>query len=435
MMQKKWTTTIQNFLAVREEDPERELAGKILRFLCASLFVMFSVFSIHYFIQGVFLISGLQAMVAVISALAFGLYKKTKSTSIAGNFILSFGVISAFLRAYLMGGISSPAFFVWPIIPVCTMALMPVRWSLFWSSLYIGIALFFHFAEVMGHSFPSKVTPESIAAVRIVAIILVQVILLAVVYFFRGLNKQYRDLLASKRDEKTNLVRVITHDIAGPISILNYHTKKLEQKVGAAPEFERIHRAIKKMSLLTEEVRELEAIESGKKELQLSAVDVAKVIRELVSFMDVRIHEKHLTIDLSEIKTESGIFVQADESALSHQVLGNLLTNAIKFTPDGGTVKISLKTDGDQVHVSFIDSGIGMPKELVDKIFDSRKQTTRAGTAGESGTGFGMPILKSTVERFGGTVAVKSKPIEEFPQDHGTEVTLNFKVADQVNAA
>ncbi len=103
------------------------------------------------------------------------------------------------------------------------------------------------------------------------------------------------------------------------------------------------------------------------------------------------------------------------------------MTNAIKFSPRGSTIKITTKQDVEgQIKVYISDPGVGMSTELVDDLFDLSKPTSRDGTEGERGTGFGMPLVKKFMQKYGGEISINSKPIEDFPNDHGTEICLRF---------
>jgi len=90
-------------------------------------------------------------------------------------------------------------------------------------------------------------------------------------------------------------------------------------------------------------------------------------------------------------------------------VLRNLLTNAIKFTPKGGTVTIKLEKDKAFANVSVIDSGIGMSEAEIRKLFQADNLVIKAGTSGETGSGLGLLLCKEFVERCGGKLSVHSK--------------------------
>jgi signal transduction histidine kinase len=119
----------------------------------------------------------------------------------------------------------------------------------------------------------------------------------------------------------------------------------------------------------------------------------------------------------------------AEKSSLTYQVLNNLVSNAIKFSDPGSMIKLTISEENNSIFVQIKDAGVGIPADLLGSIFDPKKQTTRDGTQGEKGTGFGMPIVRSYIERFGAHIQVESKTKQESSQDHGTTVTLKFEKA------
>ena len=122
---------------------------------------------------------------------------------------------------------------------------------------------------------------------------------------------------------------------------------------------------------------------------------------------DLRYNADQKNIALVNEITEE-IVVTADEKMLS-SVLRNLISNAIKFTPKGGRVKIEAKTDTDQVKVSVSDTGIGMEKDIIDKLFKIETSFTLRGTGNEKGTGLGLLLCKEFVEKHRGTISVESE--------------------------
>ena len=141
--------------------------------------------------------------------------------------------------------------------------------------------------------------------------------------------------------------------------------------------------------------------------------------------MEQKFSDKDIAL---EMEVDREIHVLAEETSLINSVLNNILTNAVKFSFKGSRIVIRARKQGDRVAVSFRDFGVGMPPSLVAEIFDVRKATHRAGTQGETGTGFGMPLLKRFVDAYDGQVEILSKeqaaPIEE----RGTEIVLSLKM-------
>jgi two-component system, sensor histidine kinase and response regulator len=106
-----------------------------------------------------------------------------------------------------------------------------------------------------------------------------------------------------------------------------------------------------------------------------------------------------------------------------------VVSNALKFSQPGGTIAITARTDGSELYLSIRDQGIGMPDRVRESLFDFTKSHSRKGTAGEKGTGFGMPLMRKFVLLFGGSVDVVSRDIASHPADHGTEFLIRLKLA------
>ncbi|MDC7239683.1 MAG: HAMP domain-containing sensor histidine kinase, partial [Spirochaetales bacterium] len=116
--------------------------------------------------------------------------------------------------------------------------------------------------------------------------------------------------------------------------------------------------------------------------------------------------------------------ILAEEVSLVNTVLVNILSNALKFSSGGSAVRVETEASGDRVILSIIDEGIGIPEEILSRLFDAHaRDTHRRGTNGETGTGFGMPLVKSMMEYYGGDIQVTSTPGE------GTRVSLRFRRA------
>ena len=110
-------------------------------------------------------------------------------------------------------------------------------------------------------------------------------------------------------------------------------------------------------------------------------------------------------------------------------VFWNLIRIAHDAMPSGGVIRIVVEANATYIRASVIDHGIGIPDVLLNQLFDMSKTTSRAGTQGESGTGFGMPLVKKFVEGYGGTLQIDSKDINEFPDNHGTTVKIILKAS------
>ena len=112
-----------------------------------------------------------------------------------------------------------------------------------------------------------------------------------------------------------------------------------------------------------------------------------------------------------------------------HDVLANFISNAIKFSVPGDEIHLSARAEGESCIVEIRDQGIGIEQDKLVHIFDPTISTTTRGTQNEKGTGFGMPLAKSFVEEFNGTLEVHSTSKGVDPDKHGTSIILKLQLA------
>lgn len=232
--------------------------------------------------------------------------------------------------------------------------------------------------------------------------------------------------------ENQQLVRVLCHDLNNTLSVIQLTTSraiKVFDQLTPVQQLElwnRIQRASVKQKDLISYVRELTALESGKKELQLSSVPLLDVIESSKFVFQDKLLEKELKF-IDNLQSE--VKVMAEVVSLTHSVINNLISNAIKFSPRGKAIEVSGNLLGDNKFQLLIkDQGIGIPKETLPDLFSMNKKTSRPGTEGESGTGFGMPLVYATMKAFGGHVEVESATEEQNTQKTGTTFKLTFNV-------
>jgi len=171
-------------------------------------------------------------------------------------------------------------------------------------------------------------------------------------------------------------------------------------------------------------VKELRLLDEHKTAIKLAEFNLKKLIDEAVLIVNMKFEDKkiELIIDVS-----ADLVIVVEKISFINSVLNNLLTNAIKFSFQQSIVKISAQQLDKKLRLSIKDFGIGMPKNLCDDIFKIEKVTTRKGTAGELGTGFGMPLVKKFVLAYQGEIEVFSQEKNPENVSHGTEIILLLK--------
>lgn len=231
--------------------------------------------------------------------------------------------------------------------------------------------------------------------------------------------------IEEKSTELKEMLHIVCHDVANQFAVANLSlelvAKNPEQNTSRF--LPRIEAAVKNGIGLTNLVREMRRSED--KQLTLQPVALRDAFAESLLLIGSRAEEKKLAVnvDVPEVN------VSAEPSALINSVISNIFTNAVKFSHEGGTIDVSGEVQNGMVCVSIRDHGIGMPPSVLEHLFDITKSTSRKGTSGEKGTGFGMPLMHKFVTQFGGKVEVVAREAEDHPDDHGTEFKIWLNLA------
>jgi signal transduction histidine kinase len=234
-----------------------------------------------------------------------------------------------------------------------------------------------------------------------------------------------RSELRQRFEQNANLLRILSHDVATPLSVAQMSVEAMDQGELFDMRRNRTITALSQLSTILNEVRDLQAIIDGKKKAELISINIEEIIHSSLDIFREKLDAKSLQIKIEAENCQ----VSADPFFLRHQVMGNLISNAIKFSNVGSSIEIRVKNLGDRICVSVSDHGEGIPPEILPHLFLLNHKTSRSGTQGEKGTGFGMPIMKTAVEAMQGEIQVESKFRESNPDSHGTEFKIWLKSA------
>jgi two-component system, sensor histidine kinase and response regulator len=236
--------------------------------------------------------------------------------------------------------------------------------------------------------------------------------------------------LQAKIDENESLVRIMSHDLSNYLQVnlsiieLLFFTGMTDGKLTRF--LETMHDMSIKMKELIDNIRNLIAIESGKRNIELQPVSLVEAIGNAGLVFQEKLRAKRLSLLVEPDPIPPDCSVMAEPITFQNTVINNLISNAIKFSYPENAIIIKLRRVGSLYEIRVIDHGAGMPPEVLTSLFDSRKKTSMRGTSGEEGTGFGMPLVKRFVERCGGTINVESKYFEVDREQHGTVVVLTL---------
>lgn len=222
--------------------------------------------------------------------------------------------------------------------------------------------------------------------------------------------------------ERKELLHVLCHDLANPLNAIVGFLDLADDPQTILEVKGLLRQAAANGLALIAMVRQMRAMEDGK--LSLQAVNLSAAVRESAAMLKNLFSAKNIQLDL---RLEPGLMVRAEKTSLVNSVLNNLLTNAVKFSNRGGQVRLAARAEHGRLFLAIRDDGIGMPPPLLRDLFDISKTTSRPGTEGETGTGFGMPLVRRFMQVYGGEISVTSS---DRAAEHGTEVILIFQSAE-----
>jgi two-component system phosphate regulon sensor histidine kinase PhoR len=235
----------------------------------------------------------------------------------------------------------------------------------------------------------------------------------------------FHDLTDVKRVEemRRDFVANVSHELRTPLAsikavIETLQGGALEDREVAQEFLSRADAEVDRLVQLVEELLELSRIESGEAPLARQPVEMAAVLTEALDRLRPQAQKQHVSLTLEIASNLPPIIGDAERL---ERAAVNLIHNALKFTPAGGSVHVSARFVGGAVTVKVSDTGVGIAPEDLPRIFERFYKGDRARSAG--GTGLGLAVVKHTVEAHGGTVSVQSEP------GHGSTFAFSIPAA------
>ena len=224
---------------------------------------------------------------------------------------------------------------------------------------------------------------------------------------------------------KTDFVSSVSHELRTPLTSILGYVEMLGDGCGGELASDQakmlgvVDRNARRLLILIEELLIMSKVESGNFRLSTGPVGLGSLLEGAYQAVlpELTVRDLEVTVDVAP----DGTTIQGDAGQLD-RVMINLLTNAIKFTADGGRVVVSAHPEGDVVVIRVSDNGIGIPLEDQDRIFERFFRSSSTAHLAVPGTGLGLSITKAIVEEHGGRISVSSTP------GVGTDITVTLPV-------
>jgi PAS domain S-box-containing protein len=233
------------------------------------------------------------------------------------------------------------------------------------------------------------------------------------------------DALMQADEHKNIFLSTLSHELRNPLAPLA-NALQLIRMTGMGDAalhypFKLIERQVEFIRRLVDDLMDISRISAGKMQLDVEPIDLRDVIARAVETARPAITQRRHDLVLHVLKAP--MLVKADAGRLE-QVFVNLLTNAAKYTPDGGRIEVRASLGQTEALVHVLDNGVGIPKDMQPHIFELFTQVTGSSSTSGGGLGIGLSLVKNLVELHGGSVQVRSEGA-----DTGSEFTVRLPLA------
>jgi len=228
-------------------------------------------------------------------------------------------------------------------------------------------------------------------------------------------RKERENTAARYNARKNSVLAILSHDVKGSLALISVLNAEVAEHLKASgnadmQEYTRlIGQMCSKDMEMIHSLLDAEFLDSANVELIRKRLDLVENIQEV--FNEYKHAEKSLDRNFQLVTSTESVYVEVDE-VLFTQVFNNLISNAIKFTRDGGSITVMVEENRKQVRVCVKDDGVGIPKHLQPVLFDRFGKARRPGNKGERSTGLGLSIVKQIIELHGGRIWVESEENE-----------------------
>ncbi len=226
---------------------------------------------------------------------------------------------------------------------------------------------------------------------------------------------------------RTDFVANVSHELKTPLTSIQGYVETLLDGAIHDDEYntrflEKTHAQVRRLTLLVSDLLSLARIESTSFRTESAPVDLREIITESVTYRHDPLQAKQLKLDLN--LPDRPLLIDGESEGL-RQIVDNLLDNAISYTPNAGSVRVELRSEGYDGILRVGDTGIGIPDDALNRIFERFYRVDRGRSRELGGTGLGLSIVRNIVHRMQGTVAVQSE------LGIGTTFTVTLPRADE----
>ena len=233
--------------------------------------------------------------------------------------------------------------------------------------------------------------------------------------FISGLVAVLHDTTEQEKEERERRLFVsnVSHELRTPLTSVKSYLEALDEGAlsePVAPDFIKVSLdETNRMMRMVTDLLHLSRIDNATSHLDVELINFTAFITFILNRFDkIRAQNEEKKYEIVRDYPITSVWIEIDTDKMT-QVIDNILNNAIKYSPDGGKITVSMKTTDDQMILSISDQGLGIPKEDLPKIFDRFYRVDKARSRAQGGTGLGLAIAKEIVKQHNGFIWAKSE--------------------------
>ena len=233
--------------------------------------------------------------------------------------------------------------------------------------------------------------------------------------FISGLVAVLHDTTEQEKEERERRLFVsnVSHELRTPLTSVKSYLEALDEGAlyePVAPDFIKVSlNETNRMMRMVTDLLHLSRIDNATSHLDVELINFTAFITFILNRFDkIRAQDQEKKFELVRDYPITSVWIEIDTDKMT-QVIDNILNNAIKYSPDGGKITVSMKTTDDQMILSISDQGLGIPKQDLPKIFDRFYRVDRARSRAQGGTGLGLAIAKEIIKQHNGFIWAKSE--------------------------
>lgn len=343
-------------------------------------------------------------------------YVMKYSASIVGSgFYLTLSTTPVLIAySFQDGGLFSTSLPWFPILPLFCVFFSGFRYGIFIAVVLICDLLFLVYAHKINIVPPVALEPARLIQLYCASIIAVLVILMVLAFLYVTLQKMVQLELFKANQAKSDFLANVSHELRTPLNAilgfsevlsLNYVGKlNIEQAKYAGF----IHSSGSHLLLLIDDLLDFTKIESGRIKLDKKPTKVTELLTNVMQMFAVKADQKTISLTTHLNHNLDGLEVNLDARRFK-QIVINLVSNALKFTPEGGQVSLNASLAAQNLAIDVIDNGPGIPSEYQERVFDKFFQINQVNDNMERGTGLGLALCRSFAELHKGSIRLEHR--------------------------